>query len=115
MSNLVFLELTYSDARKAKLAISKTGRERYGRGDEGYDKEAVERVKEELGKGFDNMSSNEKVRLEFRTDDAGLIPSAVEIHARDRRDKEHYGSAKKYQSVADKIEHQLTMQGVMVA
>lgn len=112
-ADLVFLELSAGDARNAKIAINKTNRDRYGRGEEGYSDDAVERVAGELDRGFDEDDRNATLRLEFRADDAKLIPSAVAAHARDRKDKGHLGAAPKYRSTADKIRHQLTLQGVM--
>jgi len=109
-SGTAVVELAPSEARSAKIAASKMG----------VDKDSV--VMRELHRGF---GEGEEVKMEdypqkelmrFVAPSSQLSEVAVEVqrHGKERREKGHMGSKKKYYSIGCKIESQLVRQGEWV-
>lgn len=99
--------LTASEARSAKIAYSKESKKR--------DIEPNNEVLNELDRGFcEDNNVEEIMRFRIPRYAAESLHSRISEHVKHKKSKQWTSSAKKYQSIASKIERQLIMQGVDV-
>lgn len=102
------VELTASEARNARLAARKEGRD--------TDTDAMKELSRAFGDDDDGPEDYPSGTMRFMADAEGLcdIATKAQIHGRERREKGHNASQSKYYSIGDKMESQLVKQGAWV-
>lgn len=104
------IELTASEARNAHIAASKRGFDR--------DCEAMKELHRcfPAREDYDDPENHPsgKERFVGPSDQFSKIAMKVQTHGKERREKGHSASQKKYYSVGSKMESQLTRQGEWV-